>query len=102
MVLDNTDCFDENADAQPGQTGFFTAERGDGRFDYNCDGNDEQEFPTFGVCRQGSFGGFCTANPGWINTDSIPQCGESGKLQLTCPLTSPFTGFAFERVQACR
>jgi hypothetical protein len=31
-----TDCYDANANARPGQTSSFTANRGDGSFDYNC------------------------------------------------------------------
>lgn len=38
-VSNNTDCYDSNANAKPGQTGWFTTNRGDGSFDYNCDGN---------------------------------------------------------------
>jgi hypothetical protein len=33
----NTDCYDSNANAYPGQTAYFTTNRGDGSFDYNCD-----------------------------------------------------------------
>jgi len=36
------DCYDYNYDARPGQTGFFTVDRGDGSFDYNCDGSTAQ------------------------------------------------------------
>jgi hypothetical protein len=32
-----TDCYDSNADAKPGQTTFYTTDRGDGSYDYNCD-----------------------------------------------------------------
>lgn len=31
------DCYDLNANAKPGQTAYFSANRGDGSFDYNCD-----------------------------------------------------------------
>lgn len=37
-VDNNTDCYDSNASAYPGQTAYFTTNRGDGSFDYNCDG----------------------------------------------------------------
>jgi hypothetical protein len=33
-----TDCYDSNANAKPGQASWFTSHRGDGSFDYNCDG----------------------------------------------------------------
>ena len=32
------DCYDQNANAKPGQYQFFTTHRGDGSFDYDCDG----------------------------------------------------------------
>lgn len=35
------DCYDLNADARPGQTQWFEVDRGDGSFDYNCDGVEE-------------------------------------------------------------
>jgi hypothetical protein len=34
------DCYDSNADAHPGQTTYFYDDRGDGSWDYNCDGTD--------------------------------------------------------------
>lgn len=33
------DCYDNNPNARPGQTNYYTSDRGDGSFDYNCDGN---------------------------------------------------------------
>lgn len=35
------DCYDYNASARPGQSLFFTVNRGDGSFDYNCAGGEE-------------------------------------------------------------
>ncbi len=37
-VADKSDCYDANGLAKPGQGGRFTEHRGDGSFDYNCDG----------------------------------------------------------------
>ena len=42
-VSNNTDCYDSNANAHPGQTGYFGTNRGDGSFDYNCDGSIETD-----------------------------------------------------------
>ena len=40
-----TDCYDESADAYPGQTDFFMVDpRADGSFDYDCDGSDSLEY----------------------------------------------------------
>ena len=45
-VSENIDCYDSNANARPGQTAWFTVHRGDGSFDYNCDGNSEFRYGT--------------------------------------------------------
>ncbi len=37
-VASSTDCYDSNANAKPGQTTYYAANRGDGSFDYNCSG----------------------------------------------------------------
>lgn len=37
MLGTTTDCYDSNANAFPGQTSWFTVQRGDSSFDYNCD-----------------------------------------------------------------
>ncbi len=37
LAANNTDCYDSNANAFPGQTTCYTSHRGDGSFDYNCD-----------------------------------------------------------------
>ncbi|MBI2592750.1 MAG: hypothetical protein HYW37_01125 [Candidatus Colwellbacteria bacterium] len=35
------DCYDSNANAKPGQTAYYSSNRGDGSFDYNCSGVNE-------------------------------------------------------------
>ena len=35
-VTDNTDCYDTNADVHPNQQAYFTQDRGDGSFNYDC------------------------------------------------------------------
>jgi hypothetical protein len=101
-VLDSTDCFDGNSDAFPGQTAFFATDRGDGSYDYNCDSVEDLEFPNFGVCRSGTIPSFCTSTLGWIDTQTIPQCGDPGNLQIACSLTSPCTSSSLRRQQTCR
>ncbi len=105
-VADKTDCYDSNKDAKPGQTQWFTANRGDGSFDYNCDATQERYYkiPPGGACQwcefgyskypdaQGNctnagFGCYCTAMgcvPGWqsgLTTDAA--CGTTTTLS-TC------------------
>jgi hypothetical protein len=60
-VLNNTDCYDGNANAHPGQTACFTTNRGDGSFDYNCDSSSSACNPlTYsGVASQNSLDSQC-------------------------------------------
>lgn len=44
FVSNASDCYDNNANARPGQTAWFTSGRGDGSFDYNCNGSVEQTY----------------------------------------------------------
>lgn len=37
-VTNDDDCYDDNGDVHPGQLTYFYDERGDGSWDYNCDG----------------------------------------------------------------
>ena len=62
------DCYDNNSNANPGQTGFFATNRGDGSFDYNCDGSITMQYPTGGNIIGGG-------------THVVPACGETGWLQ---------------------
>ena len=79
--LDTSDCYDENPDANPLQQNFFSEERGDGSFDYDCSGVEELELEGEGDgCDTGiltSVGLQCQANGvGW--QDGQRYCGESG------------------------
>lgn len=44
------DCYDSNANAKPGQTAYFTTNRGDGSFDYDCDAAATQQYTTTNNC----------------------------------------------------
>ena len=66
------DCFDGNGAAHPGQGGWFNGHRGDGSFDYNCDGQQQRRWPTdAGTCR--FFGDFCDGGDGYEG--GAPGCG---------------------------
>ena len=41
----NADCYDANPDANPAATMFSTSDRGDGSFDYDCNGLEERRWP---------------------------------------------------------
>lgn len=82
-----TDCADTVPEANPGQTEYRTVgymRGGSVSFDWNCDGTERDEvsnrlgppvcattFPGSGVCRP--------YEPGWV---SLPNCGDSGTLQV--------------------
>jgi len=77
------DCYDDNADAKPGQTSFFSVHRGDGLFDYNCDGFETEEWSNLGECNSVYIGPELwdwdcqpTTN-GWASV-AIPACGSPG------------------------
>lgn len=81
-----TDCYDSNANAYPGQWQYFTAQRGDGSFDYDCDGNDIPEYDVASCqwipygCGQGGFGpdcGECQMTGYWLNVGT--PCGQVGQ-----------------------
>jgi hypothetical protein len=44
------DCYDQNAEARPGQTEYFTVHRGDNSFDYNCNGSIEKKNTQLANC----------------------------------------------------
>ncbi len=76
------DCYDGNANAKPGQTSYFTVNRGDGSYDYDCDsGTETKQYPTADYTCTG-----CTNGSGYasfINTTngyqtSVPACGVAG------------------------
>ena len=78
-ATNDDDCFDGNSQANPGQTGWFSSHRGDGSFDYNCDGNETKEHTSQGSCDSwyDPPWGDCTMDTaGWDG--SVPACGDSG------------------------
>jgi hypothetical protein len=84
-ATNNTDCYDTNADVNPGQSSYFTYQRGDGSFDYNCNGAEEEQYlgSTSG-CDWGIEPITCGLNgsAGWDG--SAPACGGSGQWNDDC------------------
>jgi hypothetical protein len=71
LATDPFDCYDANANARPGQTSWFTTNRGDGSFDYNCNGGIEYQYDTTSdLCGCGD----TIARPGF---ETNPACGNS-------------------------
>jgi hypothetical protein len=82
-----TDCYDNNSSANPGSSSWFTNHRGDGSYDYNCDGSESMRssYPASGVCSSGNIV-FFTA--GWVST--VPGCGSSEDWAGSCSCLNPF------------
>ena len=80
------DCYDVNStggvNAKPGQTAFFTVNRGDGSYDYNCDGTAN------GIANLATLT-FNTSCVAIANTGAVKYMKQSNPIQYTpCP-----TGF---------
>lgn len=83
----STDCYDSNSDAFPGQTAFFTGDRGDGSFDYDCSGAttpDPQD--DTGFCNGGDERSCAVDQLGF--NGSSPGCGAGGDYIYTCTWNS--------------
>lgn len=90
-VLDNTDCYDSNANAKPGQTTCYTTNRGDGSFDYDCNGSGSNCNTCSTSASSATYtyrqcdAGYCYTDPydetftGWTCSGSTSTCGASGK-----------------------
>ncbi len=82
-VTNNTDCYDSNANAKPGQASFFTSHRGDGSFDYNCNGNTALGTDRLSAHNGTTYnpagracGGSCSFNT-CKSSRTIPDCGNT-------------------------
>lgn len=53
FVRNAGDCYDSNQKARPGVESYFGNHRGDGSFDYNCDGTSTREQSATGSCSNG-------------------------------------------------
>ena len=86
-ALNGDDCYDQNSEANPGTNrSWQSQDRGDGSFDWNCDGVERKRYPDWQVpfdnCPSPS------RWPGWqplfdcadpnncVNLRTIPECGE--------------------------
>jgi hypothetical protein len=94
-----TDCYDGNASAYPGAGGWYSTHRGDGSYDWNCDGSQEYEYTAIGSC--GGWPG-CGRSSGW--SGSVAACGTTGSWLDDCDtelLFSCSTDYS-ARAQRCR
>ncbi len=105
-VANSLDCYDSNPDAHPGQTHYFLQQRGDGSFDYDCDGKQmrKDEVVSEG-CKELTTLGYpthCWADEGWQT--SAPACGHQGRWVASCTVSGFSCSLAKEehRQQRCR
>jgi hypothetical protein len=105
-VANSLDCYDANPDARPGQNRYFTQHRGDGSFDYDCDGSaTPAEQIVSGGCKQITLLGYpthCWADEGWQG--SVPGCGQQGRWLDSCEVATLSCSLMKEKrsLQACR
>lgn len=98
-VSNDLDCYDANPNARPGQNGWFAVHRGDGSFDYDCDGSEQRQWPAPFFC-SGNCDSFA---PGW--TASVPPCGNTAQYAQACDTVFPSgceADSVTPRTQACR
>ena len=70
------DCCDNDIQAKPNQTDWFSSTNGCGSWDYNCSNNPEKEDETSGGgCDAWGVGNGCGLNTGWSGTTAI--CGQT-------------------------
>jgi len=78
FVNNAKDCYDKNRRVRPGQRDYFAVHRGDGSFDYDCDGQETRRFVARAFCREKEGGG-CALASGW-GRGKIPRCGEPAEF----------------------
>lgn len=97
-VENSDDCYDDNAQAKPGQSGWFTTDRGDGSFDYDCEGTGVTHWETTGTCGLGGVG-ICVPTEGWQG--AIPACGKEGPYITACSGLAICLAQTTPRTQEC-
>ncbi len=76
-VTNQQDCYDGNPDAFPGQASYFTVDRGDGSFDFDCDTLEAAQWTGTFLCGLG-----CTSSQGWHFSE--PPCGVGAEYGTGC------------------
>ena len=81
-VQNDDDCYDGNKYAHPGQGEWYISHRGDGSYDYDCDGAETREHTLpGGNCS--TFLGFCSATQQGFK-GGVPGCGQIGQFLSGC------------------
>ncbi len=87
-ATNSTDCYDSNASVYPGQTAYFSYNRGDGSYDYNCNGASEQQYSSVSSgCAWDTLYLDCdlAGSAGW--SSSTPSCGSTSQWMTSCDAT---------------
>lgn len=93
-VANNTDCYDSNALARPGYAGYQYVHRGDGSFDWNCDGQiGKYLFGSVAYCSSVSSGAPYIINGGCSSWGSV-YCTSANSVpynwtSLACGSSAP-------------
>ncbi len=67
----DNDCYDYNSGASPAASTYTTSQRGDGKYDWNCDGTETKYYTSVGTCSGAVW--ICSWSSGWDGT--VPACG---------------------------
>ena len=96
------DCLDTSADVHPGQLAYFVQDRGDGSYDYDCDGKESPEWTDvsagYVLCVDWPVA-TCMVSLGWVA--AVPACGAQGSWLEKCDMAT-CQGLPEPRTQACR
>ena len=106
-VTNKTDCYDGSADAKPGQTKLFSVNRGDGSFDYDCDGIVTKAYndSTYAVCSSANvcvFPGDCSLQKPFSWSDIGCGVTLSFPTACVCLASTCESANSDSRTQTCR
>ncbi len=101
-ATNTSDCYDSNINANPGATAYYSSNRGDGSYDYNCDGVQSKRYTDNYECLGAAW--LCiSSSDGWTSS-SDPACGSTGTWGSGCSasVTSCSAASTTSRTQTCR
>jgi hypothetical protein len=114
FVGDDNDCYDDNAWAHPGASTYWTVDRGDGSYDYNCDGSSSVLYTDTETwwCESTYYvvGSVIDWDSGWYG-GGRPSCGSSRSWASGCDYDENWwigtfdihgPGSTSTRTQSCR
>jgi hypothetical protein len=101
-ATNDDDCYDSNINANPGASAYYTTSRGDGSYDYNCDGSQAKQYTDNFDCTGAVY--VCVDYTNGWSSSTDPACGSSGSWRTGCDAS--FTSCSYDstasRTQGCR